>query len=107
MQNNESLVNFFVNHAIEKGTGSFFKVHRDHLGKNAIHYIVNPHPYGSFENEKILNILSSSGIGYDLNATDKHGKTPIDYANLQKSGVLAAALSNKIGGSSKLKKILN
>lgn len=93
MQNHEQLVKFFVNHAIEKGNGAFFKVHRDHQGKNAIHYIVNPHPYGSFENEKILNILCSSGIGYDLTATDKFGKSPIEYANLQKSGVLATALS--------------
>ncbi len=46
MQNNIDLVKFFISNA----QGNFFQNHRDTEGKNAIHYIVNPHNFGSFEN---------------------------------------------------------
>jgi len=66
---------------------------------------VNPHNYGSFENVKILNVLAKSSLGFELAVADKFGKTPLDYACLQKSGVLAAALGQMIGATSKVKKL--
>lgn len=50
---------------------------------------MNPLIFGSFENVKLLNIVGDSKIGYDLKVSDHFGKTPLDYAVLQKSGVLA------------------
>jgi Ankyrin repeats (many copies) len=51
--------------------------------KNAIHYVVNPHNYGSFENVKILNmLLKNPNHGFDIYAVDKNGKNPLDYALL-------------------------
>ena len=74
---------FFINNA-ERG---LLKNHMDNEGKNAIFYVVNPIAYGSFENVEILNMIINPGFGFDLAATDKYGKTPLDYAKLQKSGV--------------------
>lgn len=101
MQNSEDLVKFFVNNK----SGDFFKNHKDQEGKNAIHYVVNSHNYGSFENTGILNVLANSSIGYDLNLKDNHGLKPIDYANHQKSGVMSTALLLKISGSRNASKV--
>jgi hypothetical protein len=77
LQNNEPLVNFFVNNAATSmPTREFLRHNVDHEGKNAIHYIVNPHECGSFENVKILSDLAKSNIGYDLTHADKHGMKP-------------------------------
>jgi hypothetical protein len=71
-------VQFFINNA-DRG---LLKNHKDHEGKNAIFYVVNPLPFGSFENVEILNKILKTGFGYELAATDKYGKTPLDYAKL-------------------------
>ena len=84
---------FFINNA-ERG---LLKNHMDNEGKNAIFYVVNPIAYGSFENVEILNMIINPGFGYDLAATDKYGKTPLDYAKLQKSGVLSSIILKKLG----------
>jgi hypothetical protein len=95
MQNSEDLVKFFVNNKV----GDFFKNHKDLEGKNAIHYVVNPHNYGSFENTAILDVLATKSLGYDLNLKDKFGLMPLDYANRQKSGVMSNLIMQKLGGS--------
>lgn len=95
MQNSEDLVKFFINNKV----GDFFKNHKDLEGKNAIHYVVNPHNYGSFENTAILDILAKANLGFDLNIKDKFGMTPLDYANRQKSGAMSTSLMQKLGGS--------
>lgn len=59
---------------------------RDHSGKSAVHYAVNPILLGSYENVEILELLYKSGI--DLNLEDAEGKTPAYYASLQESGVM-------------------
>ena len=76
MQNNIELVKFFISNS----TSSFFREHKDLEGKNAIHYIVNPHDFGSFENVKILEALHKSNLGYNLMLRDNLGMTPFDYA---------------------------
>jgi ankyrin repeat protein len=50
---------------------SLDKSHVDTFGKNAIHYVVNPLEYGSYENVDILESLKEAG--YDINLKDKEG----------------------------------
>jgi hypothetical protein len=57
-------------------------------GKSLVHYIVNPLPFGSFENEKILR--RALELGFSASLLDKTGRTPYDYACLQQSGTLKA-----------------
>lgn len=59
---------------------------QDKHGKTHAHLVVNPLEYGSFENEQILQDLYDAG--YDLNQKDSQGKTPLDYAKLQASGLM-------------------
>jgi hypothetical protein len=59
---------------------------QDKSGKNSVHYVVNPREFGSFENTEILKALFQSGIAFNMQHKDKHGKTPQDYAAKQKSG---------------------
>ena len=57
---------------------------KDKQGKTPVHHVVNPLPYGSYENTKILEALANAG--FDLNEKDNDGKPPIYYAFLQDSG---------------------
>lgn len=95
--NDLELVRFLLNNK-EK---DLLRNHTDSEGKNAIHYVVNPAKFGSFENVTILNALINTNNFYDLNHRDKNGKTPLDYALLQESGVMADILQSKLGASSK------
>ena len=76
MHNDLELVKFLINNK-EKG---LLRNHTDNEGKNAIHYVVNPAKYGSFENVTMLNALISTNSFFDLNQRDKDGKAPLDYA---------------------------
>lgn len=60
-----------------------------------------PLEFGSYENTRILEILSEK---LDLDVMDKGGKRPIDYALLQDSGVLLKWLESK--GQEPNKKLL-
>lgn len=97
MHNDLELVRFLLNNK-ENG---LLRNHTDNEGKNAIHYVVNPAKYGSFENVTMLNALISTNSFFDLNQRDKDGKAPLDYALHQESGVMADALQSKLGASSK------
>jgi len=57
---------------------------KDKQGKTPVHHVVNPLPYGSYENIKILEALAKAG--FNLNEPDAQGKAPIYYAFLQDSG---------------------
>ena len=61
--------------------------HRQLNGRTAVHVCVNPLGFGSYENVKILRKLHNSG--FDLNARDAQGKTPLDYAMEQDSKIMA------------------
>lgn len=63
--------------------------HVDKFGKSVVHYVVNPLRYGSYENSKLLKKVIKNGFKWDLK--DAEGKTPYDYALLQKSGIMRAA----------------
>lgn len=76
-QNNCDIVKFLLKNK-EKG---LIRNHTDNEGKNAIHYVVNPTKFGSYENEEILNTLITEN-DYELNRKDNYGKTPLDYALL-------------------------
>ena len=75
MTNNSGLVDFLITN---KNEGHLNPANVDLGGKTATHLVVNPCQYGSFENIHILERLPIAG--YDLNAYDKQGKTPMDYA---------------------------
>jgi len=45
--------------------------HVDKQGKNAVHYVVNPVEFGSYENVEILKILKEAS--FDLNHKDNEG----------------------------------
>ena len=76
MNNDLELVNFLLEN-INKG---LIRNLTDKEGKNAIHYVVTPSKFGSFENISILKALLSINNYFDLNQRDKLGKTPLDYA---------------------------
>lgn len=44
---------------------------QDANGKTALHYVVNPLDFGSYENVKLLTLLVKSGA--DVNIKDKQG----------------------------------
>lgn len=52
--------------------------HVDKQGKNAVHYVVNPVEFGSYENVEILKILQEAS--FDMNRKDNEGNTPLSYA---------------------------
>lgn len=54
---------------------------KDSNGKTAVHLVVSPVEYGSYENVEILELLAKHGA--DLNVKDSNGKTPMHYACLQ------------------------
>ena len=76
IHNDMDLVKFLLNN---KANG-LIRNHTDHEGKNAIHYVVNPAKFGSFENVAMLNALIAVNSFFDLNQKDKSGKTPLEYA---------------------------
>ena len=51
---------------------------QDQDGWSAIHYVVKPFRFGSYENVKILDMLLAHKFKFDLK--DKEGKSPIDFA---------------------------
>lgn len=51
---------------------------QDKSGKTAIHYVINPIKFGSYENTSILRDLFKAG--FNLNVKDSMGKTPAHYA---------------------------
>lgn len=57
----------------------------DVKGKTPIHHVVQPLEFGSYENVHILEVLIKL---FDYNAKDSTGRTPMDYANEQDSGVM-------------------
>jgi hypothetical protein len=63
--------------------------HVDKFGKSVVHYVVNPLQYGSYENTQLLKKVIKNGFRWDLK--DAEGKTPSDYALLQKSGIMKQA----------------
>jgi ankyrin repeat protein len=64
-------------------------------GRSLIHYIVDPLPFGSFENEELLR--QALAAGFDACIRDAKGLTPYEYALKQKSGVLKQVLEELVG----------
>lgn len=52
---------------------------QDKAGKSAVHYVVNPEKFGSYENVEILKLLHSNGFAMKLK--DAVGRTPMSYAS--------------------------
>jgi hypothetical protein len=83
MSNNSGLVDFLIQN---KKEGNLNVANADLAGKTASHLVVNPCKYGSFENVYILDQLPK--VGYNLKAVDNDGFRPIDYAMLQRRGMM-------------------
>jgi len=75
-QNDHDLVSYFLSNAQTMPVREFLRHNQDSQGKNAIHCVVNPFKFGSFENKDILRSLLVSHIGYDAQHKDKQGMTP-------------------------------
>lgn len=65
-------------------------------GKSVVHFVVNPLPFGSYENVEILTALLKAKA--KLNLQDKSGRTPFYYASLQDSGILRSFLERSGAG---------
>eukprot|EP00928_Gymnodinium_smaydae_P028747 TRINITY_DN2184_c0_g4_i1.p1 TRINITY_DN2184_c0_g4~~TRINITY_DN2184_c0_g4_i1.p1 ORF type:complete len:2013 (-),score=327.29 TRINITY_DN2184_c0_g4_i1:1732-7770(-) len=63
---------------------------QDSLGRSAVHCCVKPLPFGSFENDVMLEALIKAGVPAGLR--DAHGQTAADLASEQRSGKLAKCL---------------
>lgn len=64
-------------------------------GRSLIHYIVDPLPFGSFENEELLR--KALAAGFDPCIRDAKGLTPYEYASKQKSGLLKIVFEEFVG----------
>ena len=95
IKNNESLVQFILANPSGLQTD-----HRKPDGRTAVHLCVRPLVTGSFENVKILSHLKQSG--YDLAALDNKNQTPLDFAMLMDSKVMAKALIQMMGAHADL-----
>jgi ankyrin repeat protein/predicted DNA-binding WGR domain protein len=63
---------------------------KDSQGKNVVHYVVNPLPYGSYENVALLELLHKRKA--ELDVKDNSSKAPLYYASLQDSKKLFNSL---------------
>lgn len=79
-KNDESLVSLLIQHL----KSSKVKGNQDKDERSAIHWVVWPFIFGSFENSKILDLLLKNKFHFDLK--DKFNRTPIDLALMQESG---------------------
>lgn len=52
---------------------------QDKAGKSAVHYVVNPLKFGSFENVTILKLLHQ--YKFNMTIKDADNKTPAQYAS--------------------------
>ena len=80
IRNHYNTFNFIIDTIQEekKSLDTVIKDQVDKKGKSLIHYIVNPLPYGSFENTDLLRKAIEVGFKYDLR--DQDGKTPYERA---------------------------
>lgn len=85
--NNLQLVRILVEHFKNQINRNLI----DNNGKSIIHYVIAPNEEGSYENTELLKYLLDTG--FNPNLKDINGKTPIDYAVNQVSGVNLKILS--------------
>lgn len=78
MRNHSNTFNFILdilkdnNHNVKKDNVDLI------YGKSFIHYIVNPLPFGSYENKTLLK--KALEFGFNAQIKDKNGNTPYYYA---------------------------
>ncbi|CAD8079248.1 unnamed protein product [Paramecium primaurelia] len=85
--NSLKLVNFILHHPKFKREAHI----QDFNKKSPIHHVVQPLEFGSYENTEMLEVLAKV---FDVNLIDNFGKTALDYAVDQDSGVMAGILKN-------------
>ena len=92
LHNNMDFAEFLIANKVE---GNLKTDLRDVAGKTAAHLVVNPLPFGSYENRVLLKKLSDAG--YQMDVQDSQNKTPSDYAKHQGTGVLHKELCQILG----------
>ena len=85
--NQEPLVQFIL---ANKNKGLEIDHQNPITGNTAAHLCVKPLGFGSYENVRILKLLSEHG--FNLGMADFAGKTALDYALEQESQVMARVL---------------
>lgn len=85
MNNDENL----IREIIKKSTIKIDSDVVDKNGRTPIHYVVNSHKNGSYENTSLLKFLAEY---YPANKADNSKLPPIHYASLQDSGVMYKCL---------------
>jgi ankyrin repeat protein len=86
--NDEVLVSLLLHHIKDNKV----KHNQDMQKKSAVHWVVWPFIFGSYENVKILDMLLKAKFHYDLK--DSTGKTPLDLALMQESGKMIQVFKN-------------
>ncbi|CAD8092465.1 unnamed protein product [Paramecium sonneborni] len=85
--NSLKLVNFILHHPQFQKEAHI----SDSNQRSPIHHVVQPLEFGSYENIEMLETLAKF---FDVNLIDKFGKTALDYAFDQDSGVMTRVLRN-------------
>ena len=68
---------------------------RDQQGWCAIHHLVCPLEYGTYDNVRLLALLA--GAGANITAADSAGLTPLDYAFIRGAPALVKAIQKLMG----------
>lgn len=92
MGNSKNVVDFLIKNSTSGKSHLKFD-NQDLEGKTAVHLVVNPCLFGSYENLNLIHSFKNSKYSEQFNTKDNSGKTPLDYARLQQSGKLYKALS--------------
>lgn len=64
--------------SFNKGFGNALLDSEDILGRNAIHYVVQTNPLGTYDNVELFDFLAEKGL--NLDKPDKEGVRPITLA---------------------------
>ncbi len=68
---------------------------RDQQGWCAVHHLVCPLEYGTYDNVRLLALLA--GAGATITAADSAGLTPLDYAFIRGAPALVKAIQKLMG----------
>mmetsp|Transcript_43736 Transcript_43736/g.71094 ORF Transcript_43736/g.71094 Transcript_43736/m.71094 type:complete len:1503 (-) Transcript_43736:654-5162(-) len=90
IKNNVAVVNLLTDAVVDPNALKHYVNVQDSKGWSAVHYVVCPRTFGSFENIDLLKKLNA--LGGNLEAIDVKGQRPLDLAVFQESGAMRRAL---------------
>ena len=89
------LSDIFLNYKAFPRKSSIDLDSQDQQGWSAIHHLVCPLEYGTYDNVRLLALLQSAGA--NIQVADNAGLTPLDYAFIRGAPKLVKALQKMIG----------